>query len=142
MGDAEISGLWVVISTTGNKEHIGKLTGYTTIQREQAEEDFEKGKSFVLSPVFDFFSPLTPVQQQQGGPMGWQRSPVVTPHGFTTSPKTSLRVHASSILFFDELENDDRHLYESFVKETLQQMDVQRAKRSGLTLAHSLPKQR
>jgi hypothetical protein len=147
--DQEHDGIWAIVFNEG-KSFIGKVT--RTIRRMQADwgvttqvvdgdvltkEQILIADRVTLCPVFDFFSPLRPVQGQgpDGKPqLGYARDPLVTPFDFTTHP-VPLHVKGGGIAFLDEMHEDDQKTYRGFIEQATRAQVTQRAERAGIVLA-------
>lgn len=147
----ELDGVWAIIFNEG-KNYIGKIVEtvqpntdggvyYGTVAGGPDEGRINKSRIFTatwvtLEPVFDFFSPLRPVQGTgpDGKPqMGFSRDPIVTPFDFFAH-EGKIHVRVGGIAFFDEMHDDDRRTYTSFVEQAQKTQMAARAARSGLSL--------
>jgi hypothetical protein len=146
--DKKFDGIWAVIFYD-NKGYLGKVVStmqvnsYGDIVKSEGDvvtkEDVLIATRVKLNPVYDFFSPLRPVQTKDpaGNPMiGFSRDPIVTPFDFTVHD-TPLYVGVGGVAFFDEMHQDDQRLYQSFVTQAEKAQLKMRAERSGITLPDS-----
>ena len=133
--DSKLDGLWVVVYAQG-KSFLGKVVkagmhvNHSVTPNAVLEADF-----ITLCPAYDFFSPIRPVQQD--GRVMYSRDPVVTPFDFAIDDlPVSTRVGA--VAFFEDMSDDDRATYESFIKgaDEMKAMQIKNrnAQKSGIIL--------
>lgn len=142
---SEFTGVWVVATCAG-KSYIGKVVairvgstdnGFSRRSKTDndgiSQEDVLDADRVALSPAYDFFSPLRPIQVGPGQ-MGYSRDPICMPLDFTMET-AKIWIQPSAVVFFSDLEKEDLDVYESFVRAADQQKVTQRAaQRSGLQL--------
>lgn len=100
-------------------------------------DDILEADYVTLQPAYDFFAPLRPMQQP-GGQVGYARDPVITPLDFTCDD-VPVHSHIGSIIFLDEMNADDREVYESFVAGAEAQKEAIRKQRSAQKSGLILP---
>jgi len=132
----EFTGIWAVIYNEG-KAYIGKVVAVhgdfpkSDELTETTQKEILSADRVTLNPVYDFFAPLRPVQQQ--GAVGYTRDPIVTPFDFAMDD-CPVHVRVGAVAFFDEMTDNDRHTYESFVNSADKMKMAARAQRSGIEL--------
>lgn len=138
--DQKRDDVWAVVNSNG-KTFLGKVVEAHRGDEVHTEtslilqEITTEADTVVLCPVYDFFSPLRPVQI---GPqeVGYSRDPVITPLDFTMEA-VPLYVRVSSLYLLNQMSERDRATYEEFMKRAEQQKTANRAKRSGLHIVES-----
>jgi hypothetical protein len=135
-------GLWAVIYNEG-KSYLGKVVATRAPHAhrvfgepvpkvdELCKRDVLDAEQVTLNPVYDFFAPLRPVQQQ--GSAGYTRDPIVTPFDFAMDDMP-VHVRVGAVAFFSEMSDGDRHTYESFVSSADKMKVAARAQRSGIEI--------
>lgn len=145
--------IWGVVHS-GSLTFIGAFCDYTLTESGASEDaegfsseeairqigrDFALGKIMTLEPVMELAAPLQQVRQQapDGNRVGVAKSPLPMPYGFTTG-RAKLRVRPDAIAFLDEMSEDDRRVYQAFIKSVTKAETAERAARAGITLSPSL----
>jgi hypothetical protein len=145
----EFSGVWAVITSEG-KSYIGKVVatqaplgkgGFSkNAEADIVAADVLVAERVTLNPVFDFFSPLRPVQGPRGE-VGFSRDPIVTPFEFTMED-CPVHVRVGTVTFFDEMTENDRRMYQGMVQAADEQKMAARMQRSGLSLPEGSTRKR
>jgi hypothetical protein len=139
--DQERNDVWTLNFVEG-KNYIGRVKSVRkdgiTVSN-PTKDDILDSQRITFEPCYDFFSPLRPMMgppgpdgQPQG--MGFTRDPIVTPFDFCLD-HVPAHVKTGTVIFFDEMSEDDRKQYMGFIDMTeKQQMAIRAKKRSNLTL--------
>jgi len=126
------------VITSEGRSYIGKITAAWVRNdpysgtTEPTAKLVQEAERVTLCPAYDFFSPLRPVQQQNGQ-VGFSRDPVVTPFEFALED-VPVHVKVGTLMFFDDLKPSDLSVYRSFIEAADKQKLAARAQRSGLAL--------
>jgi len=132
--------IWVVASS-GGKNFIGRvmldsIRGLWADAKNErlgpAKEEILNASVIKLNPAYDFFSPLRPVQTREGN-VGYTRDPLVTPLDFIFHD-VPLYIRPTSLIFFDDMHDEDRQFYETLIQQAEQQKQASRAHRAGLSV--------
>lgn len=123
MDNEEFAGVWVIAMTESSHAFIGKVgtaKELTVDVRNQILSDNAKGR-LALNRVCELFSPLRPVQvppsreHPQGG-VGVGRDPIPTGLLFCYKPCPLYLGTSASLIFFADMDADDRRNYETYVR--------------------------
>jgi len=138
----DFTGIWAVIYNEG-KAYLGKVIGTRSSFDGSLHVNGDKSADKItpsdildsdwvtLNPAYDFFAPLRPVQQQ--GAVGYTRDPIVTPFDFAVDD-TPVHVRVGAVAFFEDMTDNDRKTYESFITSADKMKQAARAQRSGIAL--------
>jgi len=141
--DAERKGVWAIVHCF-NQKFIGCISAIrdASDKKEELTKDVILGADWVcLSPVYEYFSPIRPVQVQ--GPNG-QPAMAMTRDQLTMPFEnflhdTSHWTRPTGIDFFEDMHKDDRAQVERFIDQVNKQRLETRAKATGLVLAGDIP---
>ena len=130
MGENDFSGVWALVATAGGK-FIGQCKG--TSHEDIIGKIEQSSNGWIhLSDTYEYTSALMPVQGPQGP--GMQRAIHCLPIGATSNAVT-IWVKPVSILFFEEMQAEDRNEYKNLVTRARQLAIQSRAQKAGISLA-------
>ena len=90
----------------------------------------------VLTPTYDFFSPLRPVAGPDGRPMGMSREPMLMGRDFTFKAYPTHIILGAGVQldFLLDMQNVDKATYVSFLETVSNGIKEESARRSGIVL--------
>lgn len=125
--------VWVVVATFGAR-YVGRVVDVDGEPVDLTDHsDHVTARRLTLCPAYELFTPMQPVRGPDGS-MGVTRSALLLPLDLTTQPARLHVQHIASLLFFTDLDPNDRRQYEHLVQQADQSALQQRAGRAGLTM--------
>ena len=128
------TGVWAVIHS-GSKKYIGVLSDWLKGTQELFNE-LNEGKMQTLTPAFALHTELTTVMTREGPAMS--HIVQVLPIDGAQGPST-IHTSVDAIHLFSDMQEGDRARHKKLVEGFMEQVQMNRAKQAGLTLASKLP---
>jgi hypothetical protein len=132
MEESIFSGQWIVALCSSGK-YVGRVEAIR-----EADPGAADGPSYRLSPCYEVYFTMIPMQNQQSGQLVHVPHMQVMPVLMSTGD-TPMSVIPSAVVSFDEMTSFDLDNWRRMILGAREIQTKERAERSGIELATSLP---